>query len=62
MDIGGNKLKAVEIRLEMINKQIDQTTGLKNKANVAVKTAKRYYFIIPFYLYIILCMLLCLYL
>jgi len=44
MDIGGNKLKAVQSRLDMINGQIDQTTGRKNKANVAVKTAKRYCF------------------
>jgi len=44
MDIGGNKLKAVQSRLDMINGRIDQTTGLKNKANVAVKTAKRYNF------------------
>ena len=41
MDIGGNKLKAVRSRLDMINSQIDQATGLKNKANVAAKTAKR---------------------
>ena len=44
MDIGGNKLKAVQSRLDMINGRIDQTTALKNKANVAVKTAKRYNF------------------
>jgi len=44
MDIGGNKLKAVQSLLDMINGRIDQTTGLKNKANVAVKTAKRYNF------------------
>jgi len=42
MDIGGNKLKAVQSSLDMINGRIDQTTGLINKANVAVKTAKRY--------------------
>ena len=42
MDIGGNKLKAVQSRLDMINGQVDQTTSHKNKANVAIKTAKRY--------------------
>ena len=42
MDIGGNKVKAVQLRLDMINTQIDQTTGHINKANVAIKTAKRY--------------------
>ena len=42
MDIGGNKIKAVQSRLDMINGQIDQTTGHINKANVAIKTAKRY--------------------
>jgi len=41
MDIGGNKLKMVESRLNLINTQIDQATGLMNKASVAVKTAKR---------------------
>jgi len=46
MDIGGNKLKAVQSRLDMISGQIDQTTGLKNKANVAVKSAKRYNYVI----------------
>jgi len=43
MDIGGNKLKAVQTSLDMIKSRIDQTTGLINKANVAVKTAKRYF-------------------
>jgi len=42
MDIGGNKIKAVQSRLDMINGQIDQTTGYINKAKVAIKTAKRY--------------------
>ena len=41
MEIGGNKLKAVQSRLDMINGTIDQATGRKNKASVAVKTAKR---------------------
>jgi hypothetical protein len=41
MDIGGNKLKMVESRLNVISTQIDQTTGLMNKASVAVKSAKR---------------------
>jgi hypothetical protein len=41
MDIGGNKLKMVESRLNVINTQIDQTTGLMNKTSVAVKSAKR---------------------
>ena len=41
MEIGGNKLKMVESRLNVISTQIDQATGLMNKASVAVKTAKR---------------------
>ena len=41
MDIGGKKLQMVESRLNVINTEIDQTTGIINKASVAVKTAKR---------------------
>ena len=41
MAIGGNKLKGVEARIDLIQNQIDQVMGLITKANVAVKTAKR---------------------
>ena len=44
MDIGGSKLKAAESKLIIINNQIDIITGKITKANVGVKTAKRYYF------------------
>jgi len=54
MDIGGNKIKAVQSRLDMINGQIDQTTGHINKANVAIKTAKRYVVIYIHFFYFVL--------
>ncbi len=41
MDIGGNKLKAAESKLHMVNNQIDTITGHVTKANVAAKTARR---------------------
>ncbi len=41
MDIGGNKLKAAESKLIMVNNQIDVVMAKITKANVAVKTAKR---------------------
>ncbi len=48
MDIGGNKLKAAESKLIMINTHIDQITGRKTKASVAKKTAQKFVYFVMF--------------
>ena len=41
MDIGGNKLKAVQCRVDAISNNIDQVTGQITKTKVGVKTSER---------------------
>lgn len=42
MDIGGNKLKAVQAKVDAISNNIDQVTGQITKTTVGVTTSKRF--------------------